>query len=796
MKIMSGTVNWGIDLGTTNSAIARMTPRGTEIVPVKRMNYIPSAVAVDKRGDIKVGVEALNPHLLGARWFKRLMGTANELPVGTQLWSPERLSSEVLKALRAAAKLKTNEEIEDVVITVPAMFSQPQCESTSAAAELAGLNPVALLQEPIAAATAYLSERSEDGHYLVYDLGGGTFDVSLIKLQAKEMYVVEHGGDNYLGGADFDRVIFDWVLDQLDRKGGDVRQFSSEGWQRTQILLACEDARVALSDGDLATIYLDEFELPVAKLEITRPTLEDLVSGLVTRTIEIAKDRLKLAGSSTRSVLLVGGPTQMPYVRRRLQDELGIALSFERDPMTVVAEGAAVHAAAILKRAQPQSAPSPSGVASFFLNYEAVSPEAITTVAGKVTDPEDVQGEVHISALDGSWESGWRSLSNGAFLMDVSLGKNAITEFIIKLRDAQGRLIDCLPSTFAIRSGVRTAQPVTPYNFGIVRQGGKMGVIVKAGEPLPASGIEEYQLAKTLLAGSPEEATIYFVEGLSSFADENSRVGWLTLRGTDLPRTLKEGEKIQVRIRMNEARQLKAQVHIPLLDEDYSVELRSQQERPDMEDLQASLDEARTSISQVETHTVEAEQETIMRAQRQMEQIEATLARVENGEVGEAERAQKQLADVKASLRPLNDKYGLVVRHQELIDLIEEAKELCTRFDDKLGFAKLEDSKADADKALRLEREKDLTTILDRVRGIFWEHYGKTRECWEYQIALMRQRAPFAKDALAYFELIKKAEEHLSRGDYEGVRLCAHRAWQLLPETTKNVQRFNDAALR
>jgi hypothetical protein len=323
-----------------------------------------------------------------------------------------------------------------------------------------------------------------------------------------------------------------------------------------------------------------------------------------------------------------------------------------------------------------------------------------------------------------------------------------------------------------------------------------MGVVVKAGEPLPASGTEEYQLAKTLLAGSPEETTIYFTEGQSSFADENSKVGSLTLRGTDLTRTLKEGEKIQVRIRMDESRILKAHVHIPLLDVDYSVELRSSLETPNMEDLQASLDEARSAINKVETHAEEAEQEIVMRAERQVEQIEAILYRVENGEIGEADRAQKQLADVKASLRPLNDKYGLVVSHQAIIELIEEAKELCTQFDDKLGFAKLEDSKDDADKALRLEREKDLTTILDRVRGIFWEHYGKTRECWEYQIALMRERAPLARDALAYYEFIKKAEEHLSKGDYEGVKLCAHRAWQLLPEATQNVQRFHDAALR
>ena len=173
---MGGTVEFGIDLGTTNSAISRMTPKGAEIVPIRRLNYIPSAVAIDKRGDIKVGADALDPHMQGARWFKRLMGTTNSTQLADgQLWTPERLSSEVLKALKAAVKLKTNEDMEDVVITVPAMFTQPQCAATNEAARLAGLNAVALLQEPIAAATACLSENPVDGYHLVYDLGGGTF---------------------------------------------------------------------------------------------------------------------------------------------------------------------------------------------------------------------------------------------------------------------------------------------------------------------------------------------------------------------------------------------------------------------------------------------------------------------------------------------------------------------------------------------------------------------------------------------------------------------------------------------
>lgn len=794
---MSRTVDWGIDLGTTNSAVAMMTPKGPEVIRVNSMSYIPSAVALDKRGDLKIGADAINPHLLGARWFKRLMGSTKTLSLGGDEWSPEKLSAEVLKALCAAAKRRTNREIGDVVITVPAMFLQPQCAAVGEAARLAGLNAAALLQEPIAAATAYLADHPAEGHYLVYDLGGGTFDVSLIRLQSGEMSVVEHGGDNYLGGADFDRALFDWVLDQVDRKGGDTRPLTADGLQRRQVFQACEEARLALSDSEVATIYLDELELPIAKLTLNREQLEDLVSDMVTRTIEIAQDRLKVAGSSARAVLLVGGPTQMPYIRQRLQDELGLPISFDQDPMTVVAEGAAVHAGTLLVQATGASFSAKPGDATLFLNYDPVCPEESSVVAGKVTEPEGFRGEVRIRTTDGLWESGWRTLVNGAFSLEINLGRGRITEYEVELRDLQGRLVPCTPAGFSIRSGVRSAQPITPYNYGVVKQGGKVAVIVKQGEPLPASGSDtELQLARTIVAGSPDEATFYFVEGHSTFAEENTRVGSLTLRGTEIKRTLKEGDKVEIRMRMDESRRLKANVYIPLLDEDYAVELHSVLEQPDLEDLVRSMGEARHTVWQVEDLADEDEQETVIRADRQLEQIEATLVRVEQGEFGEADRVHKQLADVKASLRPLKEKYGLQARHAQVIDLAERAMALCSRFGDTMGAAKLSDARNDADKALRLEDQKSLESVYERVRTVFWEHYGKTREAWERQIELMRERSALAKDALTYYEYFARAEKALAEDDYATVRINVLRSYELLPQAVTEQDRFHDTALR
>jgi molecular chaperone DnaK len=641
----------------------------------------------------------------------------------------------------------------------------------------------------------YLSLHPVDGHYLVYDLGGGTFDVSLIRLASGEMNVVEHGGDNFLGGADFDRVIFDWVLDQIDRKGGDTRVFEG-GWQRLQLLLACEDARISVSDNDVASIYLDDFDLPLAKIELTRERAEDLVSNLVSRTIEIARDRQRAAAGSIHSVLLVGGPTQMPYVRRRLQAELGIALAIDHDPMTVVAEGAAVHAGSLLKHLGRKAEPVGAGSASLELFYEPVCPDESTTVAGKVVDPKAFVGEVRMKSVEGHWESGWQALINGAFSLEVVLGRQTMTEYEIELRDMQGRSFPCVPSSLKIRSGVRSALPVTPYNYGVVRQGSKLTEIVKAGEPLPATGTRDFALAKTVIAGSPDEAVIYFVEGKSSFPDENLRVGSLIIRGSEIRRTLKEGERVDVRIRMDESRRLTANVYIPLIDQYYTVDLHSMMDAPDVDDLLSSFQETRGTVGLVEDHADEEEQEIVVRASRQLEQLEATLSRVERGEPGEPERFYTHLADVKATLRPLRDKYELQSKHDEVVNLIEESEVLCRQFNDQMGLAKLRDARGDADKALSLEQMKALDTVRERVVDIFWEHYGKTRECWEYQVKLMKDRAPMAKDPLTYYEHLRRAQQALAEDDYEGVRLNALRAWDLLPEAVRENGRFIDAALR
>ncbi|KXK12976.1 MAG: chaperone protein DnaK [Armatimonadetes bacterium OLB18] len=766
------------------------------------MNYIPSVVAKTKTGELKVGADALKPDFAPqARQFKRLMGTSEPIKLHDgSAWTPTMLSAEILKALKSAVKLRTNQNLENVVVTVPAMFNQPQCEATNEAAKLAGLNALVLLQEPIAAATAYLANNPVEGNYLVYDLGGGTFDVSLVRLRDGEMAVLEHGGDNYLGGSDFDRRVLEWVVQQVEDAGGDSDAFSGER-ERFALSVACEEARVALSDQDSTMIYLDDFDLPITKVELTQSTVVDLIEDLVTKTVEITRDRLRsrsLKPTEIKSLLLVGGPTQMPYVRARLQEEFGIPLSFEQDPMTVVAEGAAIHASTLLSssRAPDSMAIGSSEEVIWDLHYDPVSPDPETTVAARVLSPGGFKGEARIVSESGDFETGWQMLVNGAFSVDVNLGRESVSKYRIEVRDLRGTLLACDPTSFAIRSGVRTAQPVAPYNYGPVVQGGKMKLAVKAGSPLPANGTAECAMAETLVAGSPGECRIYIVEGNSEHATEALQVGALTIRGAEIPRTLKAGEKVEVRIRIDESRRIKARVYFPLIDEERLVETSILIDAPDPQALSAALTETRLGLARIEDHVAPEEQDLVIRADREIERLEALVEKVHEGAVDEGYQVHKQLSDTQAALRPLRDRYEVKALYAEIAGRIEYATTLCQRYGDSMGEAKLADLTKDLDKALRLGQRDAMEGVKNRVMEIFWEHYGKTKECAEYQVQWMREAASAATDPVSYHEVVRRAQEALDRDDREGVLLQASRAWDFLPDRERMRNRFFDTGLR
>ena len=363
---MRTTIDFGIDLGTTNSSIAvmdGMTPKviknndGTE--------NTPSCVHIGKNKKTYVG--RLAYQRLGndpgntKSEFKRKMGEDLEFLFtdSGEKRKPEQLSAEILKTLKASVKQRTGEEMVAAVITAPAGFTSPSVEATKNAAELAGIHCCAILQEPVAAATAYgFQSKEKKAFWLVYDFGGGTFDVALIELKEGIFRVMDDDGDDALGGKDMDwKIVNTFFIPIISEQTGieDLEQGNIKIYAGAlaKLKIEAEKAKIQLSNYESAPVLIENL-FPgkdyIFECELTREQVAKAVTPLIKKSIKICKTIIKeqdLETKDIQKVILVGGPTLAPYLREMLLDPkkgLGIPLEFSVDPFTVVAQGAAIFA--------------------------------------------------------------------------------------------------------------------------------------------------------------------------------------------------------------------------------------------------------------------------------------------------------------------------------------------------------------------------------------------------------------------------------------------------------------------
>jgi len=354
----------GIDLGTTHSLVAAMRNGVAECLPDAAGRVIlPSAVRYVGEGRRQIGQEALDQQALDPEntivSVKRFMGRAlrdiaerKQLPYHFEdsegmlglhtrdgLKSPVEVSAEILATLRFRAEDTFDDDLFGAVITVPAYFDDAQRQATKDAAKLAGLNVLRLINEPTAAAIAYGLDNASEGLYAVYDLGGGTFDISLLRLSRGVFEVVATGGDSALGGDDFDRALADWALAQAGRS-------ISSAHDKRAVLVAARAAKECLSNQ--ASVWLrsplDEGELAV---ELTREQFEALAKPLVDRTLSAVKRVLrdaKLKVGDVQGTVMVGGSTRMPCVQAAVGGLFGQTPLTNLNPDEVVALGAAIQA--------------------------------------------------------------------------------------------------------------------------------------------------------------------------------------------------------------------------------------------------------------------------------------------------------------------------------------------------------------------------------------------------------------------------------------------------------------------
>jgi len=721
---MRNKIDYGIDLGTTNSAIARME-NGVPNVKKTDTNEdtLPSCVHFNKRQDILVGRSAVNvmknDNTRALKTFekgktntfiefKRTMGTTHKYQSShmSKDLSSEELSSEVLKTLKTFVK---DENISSIVITVPAKFLNPQNEATMKAAKLAGFKHIELLQEPVAAATAYgLGSKSKDGFWLVFDFGGGTFDAALIKAEEGILAVKDTDGDVWLGGKNLDEAIVDQIiipnlqqnyainsiLEDTDKKEilrNAVKFFAEEA----KIQLSFKDSHNILSNlGDLP-FEDDNGDEPEIDVLVTQKDMENVVAPIFQKAIDITKELLKrnnLKGSDLGALILVGGPTYSPILRRMLKEQITDKVDTSVDPMTVVAKGAALFASTISVSEEVKETTRDKTKLQLDIKYEATTVELdenlnLKVLKDKTTGkiPEKLFIVLDRASKGVAWSSTKKeiSLDKVNLVQDIQLEKDEANTFTIILSDENGNNIECQPTQFTILQGVNVSNMITlNYNIGI----GKWFQIEEKDLFMPVKGLEKNK-------NIPNNGITGVINGLKTrsairpgmikdiiripiyqgdFKTEgtnpvlNNFITEVIITGESLPALLPEDSDVDITIKVDRSQLMKFTAYFPLLNHTEELEIEIKQTEPPTEELLTKeISKAKRTAQKVNAGEV-------------IEKLEALEEQLEN-EKGSADGKMKILDGLRKELLKLDSAEKVAEWpkvEQELKDAFYELEDL------------------------------------------------------------------------------------------------------------------------
>ena len=345
----------GIDLGTTNSEVSFIFDEVIAVIKDNDNGIVPSCVGLNETGNVIVGIEAFNQALVSPEKtilsVKRLMGTEQQIKLGESFFMPQEISAFILKALKERAEKKLRQSVSKAVITVPAYFTDAQRQATREAGEIAGLQVIRIINEPTAASLAYESSNPETRRILVFDLGGGTFDVSIVKIEKGVVEVLSSTGDNHLGGDDFDWKIVDRLAAHI-RTEHDI-DVKDNVTIMARLKRAAENAKIELSSAPFSVIEEDHIAKKDGKdihlsLELSRIEFESIIEADLSRTMESVTKAMKDAGvlpAAIEKIILVGGSTRIPMVSDMLEQKIGHLPHSEIDPDLCVAVGAGMQAA-------------------------------------------------------------------------------------------------------------------------------------------------------------------------------------------------------------------------------------------------------------------------------------------------------------------------------------------------------------------------------------------------------------------------------------------------------------------
>ena len=622
---MSKTINFGIDLGTTNSLIAKFSKGTVEVYknPVGFKETLPSVVAFrnDRILIGEKGREFLEKDPKSAKGqFKRKMGTTESFKIKSldQSKTPIDLSAFVLKELKTF--IHTGETPDAVVITIPASFDMVQSNATKEAGLQAGFKQVVLLQEPIAASLAYSNKTTgnelNNSQWIVYDLGGGTFDVALVRIAEGEIKVIDHEGDNFLGGADFDALIVERiVVPAIEKKGrfaNLLKQLKSESGRLNgkwyTLLHRAEEAKKELSTKTAAEINVviedDDGEEIDMDISLTRSDFEAVIKEAIDMTAEMLRSiltRNSLQPSDLKFVLMVGGSTYIPLVRTRINELLGIPVNTDIDPTNAVVIGAAYYAGNKPLELTDASITAPTSPLKLKVSYNKASQEADELFSAKVEG--DVNGlSYRIVRDDGGYDSGLRQLTS-RISEDLPLLPDAYNSFTLKILDQHNDPIAV--ESFQIAQGkYSVAGQMLPEDLSLVKddlQDGdtKLVQVFARNTILPAKKKATVDVSKTLVHGTDDEIRIMVVEGSSSnHFSSNKFVGVLLVSAKNLKRDLLKGTEIDLTFEVSESRDVTIHAYVNPSGPEFSDVFSPKDRRVDVKSLAEEIGMLEEKIEQ------------------------------------------------------------------------------------------------------------------------------------------------------------------------------------------------------
>jgi len=638
------TIDFGIDLGTTNSTIAVVDGVDAKPIPNKGGSVLtPSAVWIDKRGNLHVGEEAKghalqDDHENGDLEFKLRMGmreggSKTFVRSGREML-PEELSAEVLKSLRTDVRTSMGEEVRVAVVTVPAAFELPQTAATRRAAcgtseeeTKAGIAMVAgagfreciLLLEPVAASLAYgFQSTSDNVYWLVFDFGGGTFDSALMRVRDGLIQVVNHHGDNHLGGKliDWDIVAGKLIPAATQQHSLPDFQRGNPRWQKAigRLKYAAEKAKIEVCrTREPAEIYIDELCKDAAGESVDflyTLTPEDVIEvgrPYVERALNLCRKVLKekgLTGEDLSKVLMVGGSTLNPWVREMVERELGVELEFGIDPVTVVARGAAICAGTHAIPALPVGEvgePVAAGTWCIDIEHEPVGNVQDPDIGGRIHAPEGlpVSGcTIEFVDTRTNWRSGRITLGpEGVFMTQLFAEEKRRCEYDIELCDATGTRLSVSPERISYTLGLIPDNPPLPNTIGIGLANERMVSFIEKGTKLPGRGRQDRHTVDALRAGNAEDVLIVPIfEGENERAKRNHLIGAITITGADIKRDLPAGSQVEVTVTIDKSQQVQAQAYVPILDEDFGVQIVLDMSGESLEKLREQIHEERERL--------------------------------------------------------------------------------------------------------------------------------------------------------------------------------------------------------